>query len=49
MIELVATLAADPRLVGADVMELSPPFDDQSRTARLGARLLLELLAAAPR
>jgi formimidoylglutamase len=48
-IELVTTLAADPRLVGADIMELSPPFDDQSRTARLGARLLLELLAAAPR
>jgi len=46
MIDLVRTLAADPRLVGADLMELSPPHDENARTARLGARLLLEVLAA---
>lgn len=46
IIELVGRLSADPRLVGADLMELSPPYDLDGRTARLGARLLLELLAA---
>lgn len=44
MIELVATVAAHPRLVGADIMELSPPYDSDSRTAKLAARLMLELL-----
>jgi formimidoylglutamase len=46
MIDLVATIASHPTLVGADVMELSPPYDQDSRTAKLAARLLLELLAA---
>jgi formimidoylglutamase len=45
MIELVARIAADPRLVGADLMELSPPYDADGRTARLAARLMLEVLA----
>ena len=45
-IELVATIAAHPKLVGADLMELSPPYDQDARTAKLAARLLLELLAA---
>lgn len=45
MIEIVRTVAADPRLVGADVMETSPPFDQGGRTARLAARLVLEVLA----
>lgn len=44
MIALVRTVAADPRLVGADIMETSPPHDADARTARLAARLLLELL-----
>ncbi|HEV2149416.1 MAG TPA: agmatinase family protein [Longimicrobiaceae bacterium] len=44
MITLVKTIAADPRLVGADVMETSPPHDPDGRTAKLAARLLLELL-----
>jgi formimidoylglutamase len=48
MIALVGTVAADPRLVGADIMELSPPYDQDGRTAKLAARLLLELLAARP-
>jgi formimidoylglutamase len=45
MIELVGALGSDPRLVGADIMELSPPHDQDGRTARLAARLFLELLA----
>lgn len=46
MIDLVRTLATDARLVGADLMELSPPHDPDGRTAKLAARLLLEVLAA---
>jgi formiminoglutamase len=46
-ITLVATLAADPRLIGFDIMELSPPYDQDDRTAKLAARLLLEALRAA--
>lgn len=48
MIELVRTLAAHPRLLAADLMELSPPHDPDGRTAKLAARLLLEILAASP-
>jgi formimidoylglutamase len=48
MITLVRTLAAHPRLLAADLMELSPPHDPDGRTAKLAARLLLEVLAAAP-
>ncbi len=44
MIALVKTVAADPRLVAADLMETSPPHDPDGRTAKLAARLLLELL-----
>ena len=46
MIDLVQTIAAHPKLIGIDLMELSPPYDQDSRTARLAARLLLEILAA---
>lgn len=46
MIQVVREIAADPRLVGADIMETSPPYDPDGRTARLAARLLLEILAA---
>jgi formimidoylglutamase len=45
MIELVTTIASHPLLVGADVMETSPPYDQYARTAKLAARLVLELLA----
>jgi formimidoylglutamase len=48
MIDIVRTAAADPRLVAADIMETSPPYDPDGRTARLAARLLLEILAARP-
>jgi formiminoglutamase len=44
MIALVGAIAADSRLIGADIMELSPPYDVDARTARLAARLFLELL-----
>ncbi len=45
LIELVRVLGAEPRLIAADLMELSPPYDEGGRTAKLAARLLLELLA----
>lgn len=45
MIDLVSTIATHPKLIGADLMEVSPPYDQDTRTARLAARLLLELLA----
>jgi formiminoglutamase len=48
MIAIVRGVAAHPALLAADVMELSPPYDPDGRTAKLGARLLLELLAAGP-
>jgi len=46
MIELVQAVAGHPQLLAADIMELAPPLDQDTRTARLAARLLLELLAA---
>jgi formimidoylglutamase len=49
MIALVRTIATDPRLVAADLMETSPPYDPDGRTAKLAARLLLELMGAMAR
>lgn len=49
MIELVTTIASHPKLIAADLMELSPPYDHDQRTAKLAARLLLELLAGGAR
>jgi formimidoylglutamase len=46
MIDVVRTVCADPKLIGADLMELSPPHDENARTAKLAARLLLEVLSA---
>lgn len=46
MIALVRVLASHPRLVAVDLMELSPPYDEGGRTAKIAARLLLEVLAA---
>lgn len=43
-IDIVRTVASHPRIIGADVMELSPPYDIDSRTARLAARILLEVI-----
>jgi formimidoylglutamase len=44
MIELVSALAAHPKRIGADLMELSPPYDPDGRTARLGGRVMMEML-----
>jgi formimidoylglutamase len=44
MIGIVSAVAADGRLAGADLMEVSPPYDVDARTAKLAARLLLELI-----
>jgi formimidoylglutamase len=49
MIDLVSEIASHPLLIGADIMELSPPNDPDSRTVRLAARLLLEILTACSR
>jgi formiminoglutamase len=40
---LVRALVTAP-VAGADIMELAPPLDEGGRTARLAARLLLEIL-----
>jgi formimidoylglutamase len=44
MIELVRVLAAHPGRIGSDLMELSPPYDPDGRTARLGGRVVVEML-----
>jgi formimidoylglutamase len=46
MLDVVRTVSAEPRLLGTDLMELSPPHDENARTAKLAARLLLEVLSA---
>ena len=46
MIDVVRTVSAEKKLLGADLMELSPPHDENARTAKLTARLLLEVLSA---
>jgi formiminoglutamase len=46
MLDVVRTVSSEPRLLGADLMELSPPHDENARTAKLAARLLLEVLSA---
>jgi formimidoylglutamase len=43
LIAIVRTIAAEQRLVAADIMELSPPYDADGRTAKLAARLALEV------
>ena len=43
---LFALCVAEPWMIGADLMELSPPHDENARTAKLAARLLLEVLSA---
>lgn len=42
----VAAAGANPRVRCFDIMECSPPHDDQGRTARLAARMLLTFLRA---
>ena len=44
-IAFVREFAASPKLIGADLSELSPPWDVQAMTAKLAARLFLEIMA----
>ena len=41
-----ARLLAGVRIVGADLVEVSPPFDPSGATAYLGASLMFEMLCA---
>lgn len=45
-IAFVREIAQSPKLIGADLSELSPPWDVQSMTAKLAVRLFLEIFAA---
>ena len=46
MIALVRELASSPKLIGCDLSELSPPWDVSGLTAKLAARLFLEVFAS---
>jgi agmatinase len=35
------------KLVGMDLVEVSPPYDQSGRTAQIAARLIIDLLGAA--
>ncbi len=45
-IALVRELARSPKVIGCDLTELSPPWDVGGMTAKLAARLFLEVFAA---
>ena len=45
MIAIVRTIASAPKLIGCDLSELSPPWDVSGLTAKLAARLFLEVVA----
>jgi formimidoylglutamase len=46
MIAVVRTIAQSPKLIGCDLSELSPPWDVTGMTAKLAARLFLEVFAS---
>lgn len=46
MIAIVREIAASPKLIGADLSELSPPWDVSGMTAKLAVRLFLEIFSA---
>ena len=46
MIALVRAIAASPKFIGCDLSELSPPWDVSGMTAKLAARLFLEVLGS---
>ena len=46
LIAVVHELASSPKLIGCDLSELSPPWDTNGSTAKLAARLFLEVFAA---
>ncbi|HEX8407339.1 MAG TPA: arginase family protein [Thermoanaerobaculia bacterium] len=45
MIAIVRAIAGSPLLIGCDLSELSPPWDVSGLTAKLAARLFVEVLA----
>jgi formimidoylglutamase len=45
-IAIVREIASSPKLIGADLSELSPPYDVSGMTAKLAVRLFLEVFAA---
>jgi arginase family enzyme len=46
LLEIVWTLARSPRLIGLDIVEVSPPYDVGGATQNLAAQTLLTALAA---
>ncbi|MDQ3283501.1 MAG: agmatinase family protein [Acidobacteriota bacterium] len=46
MIAIVRTIASSKKLIGCDLSELSPPWDVSGLTAKLAARLFLEVFAS---
>ncbi|HVG25218.1 MAG TPA: agmatinase family protein [Thermoanaerobaculia bacterium] len=46
MIAIVRTIAASEKLIGCDLSELSPPWDVDGLTAKLAARLFLEVISS---
>ena len=49
MIAIVREIASSPKLLACDLSELSPPWDESGLTAKLAARLFLEVMAARQR
>lgn len=47
MIAIVREIASSPMLIGCDLSELSPPWDVAGMTAKLAARLFLEVISGA--
>jgi agmatinase len=45
-IAIVREIAQSPLLIGADLSELSPPWDVQNMTAKLAVRLFLEIFVS---
>jgi guanidinobutyrase len=46
MIAIVRAIAGSRLLIGCDLSELSPPWDISGMTAKLAARLFLEVIAS---
>jgi formimidoylglutamase len=46
-IAVVREIASSPRFLGADLSELSPPYDVSGMTAKLAARIFLKILSGA--
>jgi formimidoylglutamase len=49
MIAIVREIAASPKIIGADLSELSPPYDISGMTAKLAVRLFLEFFSGTQR